>query len=76
MNSPLAQDLIPTDVANQPLSLPIISRERFAQLAGVSEGVVQGWISRGYIPTYEIGKYRFVNLTVLNEMALGKDPRL
>ncbi|MES1983223.1 MAG: hypothetical protein V4443_12220 [Pseudomonadota bacterium] len=60
----------------QSLALPLIARERFAELCGVSDGVVQGWIARGYLPVYEIGKYRLVNLTLLHQMALNKAPWL
>ena len=69
-------DKLTLELAALALTLPLISRERFAQLTGVSEGVVQGWIVRGYLPTYEIGKYRLVNLTLLNKMALNKAPWL
>ena len=41
------------------MTLPVISRSRFAELIGIEEGVVQGWISKGYIPTYSVGKYQF-----------------
>lgn len=54
------------------LTLPVISRSRFAEVIGIEEGVVQGWIARGYIPTYTIGKYTLINLALLNRMALDK----
>jgi len=56
------------------LSLPVMSRIRFAELTGYPEGVVQGWISKGYIPTLTIGKYTLINLALLNRMALDKAP--
>ncbi len=56
------------------LTLPVISRLRFAELTGYPEGVVQGWIAKGYIPTLTIGKYTLINLALLNRMALDKAP--
>jgi len=58
------------------LTVPVISRSRFAEMIGIEEGVVQGWIGRGYIPTYSIGKYTLINLALLNRMALDKAPWL
>lgn len=58
------------------LTVPVISRSRFAEMVGVPEGVVQGWMSRGYIPTYSVGKYTLINLALLNRMALDKAPWL
>ncbi|MBY0576420.1 MAG: hypothetical protein K2P67_07490 [Gallionellaceae bacterium] len=58
------------------VSVPVVSRARFSELTGVPEGVVQGWISRGYLPTYSIGKYTLINLTLLNNLALQRAPWL
>ena len=58
------------------LTVPVISRSRFAEMIGIEEGVVQGSIGRGYIPTYSIGKYTLINLALLNRMALDKAPWL
>lgn len=56
------------------LILPVLSKSRFAELTGYPEGVVQGWIAKGYIPTYSVGKYTLINLALLNRMALDKAP--
>lgn len=53
--------------------VPMMSRTLFAQLVGVTEDVVTGWINRGYIPVIEVGRYRLVNLALLNKMALEKE---
>ena len=76
MNAPIQQGQLSPELNTQGLTLPLISRERFSELTGIPEGVVQGWIVRGYLPTYEIGKYRLVNLTLLNHMAMQKAPWL
>lgn len=56
--------------------IPVMHRDKFAELVGVSSDVVTGWINRGYIPTLEVGKYRLVNLALLNKLALDKEFRL
>lgn len=65
----------PLNISQLP-SVPLMSRELFAQLVGVSEDTVSGWIARGYLPTYEIGRYRLVNIAILNQMALEKEFKL
>ncbi len=54
------------------MALPLISPKRFAELSGIEEGVLRGWISKGYVPTYSIGKYTLINVALLNKMALDK----
>lgn len=41
---------------------PAMTFLEFGHLVGVSEGVVDGWAKRDYIPTVKIGKYRLVNV--------------
>lgn len=53
--------------------VPVMSRTLFAQLVGVTEDVVNGWINRGYIPVVEVGRYRLVNISLLTKMALEKE---
>ena len=65
----------PLSVAQLP-SVPVMHREMFAQQVGVSTDVVTGWINRGYLPVLEIGRYRLVNLALLNKIALDKEFRL
>lgn len=50
--------------------VPLMERARFAELVGVSEFVVQGWIVRGYLPVFSIGKYNLINLVALNQQLL------
>jgi predicted site-specific integrase-resolvase len=54
-------------------NVPVMSRERFAELAGLEVGVVNGWINKGYLPVVEFGRYRLVNLALLTKMALEKE---
>ncbi len=54
------------------LALPMVSAARFAELSGIPVGVVRGWIAKGYLPTYSMGKYTMINLALLNHMAMQK----
>lgn len=49
---------------------PVMHKEKFADLVGVSLGVVDGWCDRGYVPTIKIGKHSLVNMTQLNIQCL------
>ncbi|MFL9611415.1 hypothetical protein ACKF11_15180 [Methylobacillus sp. Pita2] len=62
----------PVDTSQMP-SVPVMSRRKFADLVGVTEDTVTGWINRGYLPVIEIGKYRLVNLALLNKHALDQE---
>lgn len=53
--------------------VPVMSRELFAQHVGVSLDVVNGWVNRGYLPTFEIGRYRLINIALLSKMSLEKE---
>ncbi|CAG0983649.1 hypothetical protein MTYP_01899 [Methylophilaceae bacterium] len=59
--------------ASQMPSVPIMSRKKFADLVGVTEDTVTGWINRGYLPVVEIGKYRLVNIALVTRMALEQE---
>lgn len=45
--------------------VPVMHRERFAELSGLELGIVDNWIDRGYLPTVKIGRHRLVNLVLL-----------
>jgi len=75
MNAPINQGQFNPEPLTT-LTLPVITRLRFAEMIGVPEGVVQGWIAKGYIPTYSVGKYTLINLALLNRLALDKAPWL
>lgn len=66
----------PGQLIEQIPNVPIMSRELFACLTGFSEGVITGWINRGYIPTFDIGRYSAINLELLRKMCLDKEFRL
>ena len=58
--------------SGQAIAFPLVSLKRFSELSGISIGVLRGWINKGYIPTYAVGKYSLINLAALTEMALKK----
>lgn len=52
------------------VSSPIATKERFSQLSGLEEGVIRGMIDKGHLPTVKIGKYRLINLALLQDELL------
>ncbi|GAB3342342.1 MULTISPECIES: DNA-binding protein [Chromohalobacter] len=53
-----------------PPFVPVMTIERFAQMSGLEEGVIQGHIRRGYLPTIKLGRYRVINLSLLQMQCL------
>lgn len=53
-----------------PATVPTMTIERFSQLSGLDEGVLQGHIRRGYLPTIKVGRYRMINVALLNAQCL------
>lgn len=47
---------------------PLVTNAEFASLVGVSEGVIDGWVKRDYVPTVKLGKYRLINIAKLNSL--------
>lgn len=76
MNAPTQQGQFSPELRPHAFALPLISPVRFSELSGVPEGVLRGWLAKGYIPTYSIGKYTLINLALLNHMAMQKAPSL
>lgn len=55
------------------VSVPVMTKERFAALVGVEVGVVRGMLDRGYLPAKKIGRHRFVNVAALAARCLDED---
>ena len=55
-------------------SVPVMHKKRFAELSGFSEGIVEGWLDRGQLPTVLIGKHRAVNLVLITRNCLSQLP--
>lgn len=45
--------------------VPFMTRQRYAELTGISLGVVDAWVDRGYVPSRVVGKRRLVNIAAL-----------
>ncbi|MGP5309618.1 DNA-binding protein [Vreelandella alkaliphila] len=56
-----------------PATVPTMTIERFSQLSGLDEGVIQGHIRRGYLPTIKVGRYRMINVALLNAQCLSAE---
>lgn len=54
--------------------LPVLTRDRFAELTGLPVGVVQGFCNKGYLSTVKLGKYSLINLEALRKQCEEKAP--
>lgn len=61
-------NLLPTSGA-----MPLLTRERFATLVGVSHDTVNKWVDRGYIPVVSVGRWSLVNVALLSARCLEKE---
>ena len=57
------------------LPVPYMTREAYAAHVGLSPGVIQGWIDRGYIATVRMGKYNLINVALETRRALDREFR-
>ncbi len=67
-----AENLNMSALALQQVTLPILSRKKFADLIGVDEGVVLGWVNKGYLSTVRLGKYSLINVEALRQSCAEK----
>jgi hypothetical protein len=55
------------------VQLPLLTRERFADLVGLTHATVFSMCDRGYLPTLHLGGRRvFVNMEALRAMCADK----
>ena len=54
-------------------AVPVMTKERFAELVGVEVGVVRGMLDRGYLPATKVGRHRLVNVAALQARCLMED---
>ena len=52
------------------IAVPVMTKERFAELVGVEVGVVRGMLDRGYLPAIKLGRHRLVNVALLQKQCL------
>ena len=69
-----AIEQMPQLVATMALQLPLLTRERFADLVGLTHATVFSMCDRGYLPTLHLSGSRrvFVNLEALRAMCADK----
>ncbi|MBD3896590.1 DNA-binding protein [Halomonas sp. ML-15] len=56
-----------------PANVPLMTLERFSELSGLDEGVIYGHIRRGYLPSIKMGKYRLINVALLQAQCLSNE---
>lgn len=56
----------------QAMHLPLLTRERFADLVGLSHPTVFSMCDRGYLPTLHLGRRVFINLDALRAQCAAK----
>lgn len=61
-----------TGLAPPQVGVPLLSRKKFADLIGVNEGVVLGWVNKGYLSTVRLGKYSLINVEALRQSCADK----
>jgi hypothetical protein len=54
-------------------AMPLVTRERFAEMVGLPVGVIVGWCNKGLIPTMTIGKYNLVSVELLRKRCLERE---
>lgn len=58
------------------VQVPVMTAERFCELTGVSEGVLLGWMNRGYVPVVIVGRRRLVNLVKFAAMCASYESEI
>lgn len=54
-------------------SIMVCTVSKFAEYSGMEEGVVIGWVKKGYLPVKRIGKYTLINLALFNQELLSDE---
>lgn len=53
-------------------AVPILSRQRFAEVVGLTHATVASMCDRGYLPTVHFGRRVFINLEALRCICVDK----
>lgn len=51
--------------------VPVMEKNRFAELIGMDIGIVNGWIEKGHLETVKFGRYRLINLLALSQVCMN-----
>lgn len=55
------------------VSVPVMSREAFAAVVGLTPATVYSMCDRGFLPTVHYGRRVFINLEVLRSQCAAKE---
>lgn len=57
----------------QAINMPLLSRERFAEMVGLTAATVYSMADRGYLPTIRLGGRRvFINIEAIRAQCASK----
>ncbi len=59
--------------ANLITAPPLLPWSKFAEWIQVEPGIVRGWVLRGYLPSYKVGRHTFINVELLRTQLLESD---
>lgn len=62
-----------TQAPQVPATVPLMTIERFSELTGLDQGVIYGQIRNGHLPAVKIGRYRMVNIALLQAQCLTQE---
>jgi hypothetical protein len=68
-----AKEAVAVAVAAMSLSVPLVTRQRFAEMTGLPLGVIQSQCDRGYWPTVKVGRYLLINMASLQRACLERN---
>jgi len=54
------------------MTSPLVTRERYAEISGLSLSVLNAQIDKGYWPVVRVGKYSLVNLALIQKACLER----
>ncbi|WP_353979474.1 DNA-binding protein [Salinicola endophyticus] len=63
----------PSKSPQVPALVPLMTKERFADLSGLSLDTIEGHLRRGYLPSYKLGRHRMINIALLQAELLEGD---
>lgn len=52
---------------------PAVTKEKYAEMTGLSEGVVRGQMEKGDIPTIKVGRRRLVNVAKITQECIESE---
>lgn len=56
-----------------PALVPLMTKERFSELSGLSLDTIEGHLRRGYLPSRKIGRRLMINVALLQVECLDEE---